>query len=93
MAQDGLTAVRRAMESGAYEIVVLDEINVALFFKLVSVEGVLAVLDAKPPQVELVLTGRRVPEAILARAAYVTEMREVKHPYQEGIQARKGIEF
>jgi cob(I)alamin adenosyltransferase len=93
MAQEGLAAVRRAMESGTYQIVVMDEVNVALFFKLVSVEDVLAVLDAKPPQVELVLTGRRVPEAILARADYVTEMREVKHPYQGGIQARKGIEF
>jgi cob(I)alamin adenosyltransferase len=54
---------------------------------------VLSLLDGKPPQVELVLTGRQVPPEILARADYVTEMREVEHPYHRGIQARPGIEF
>jgi len=93
MAQEGLAAVRRAMLSGEYEIVVMDEINVTLYFKLLTVQDVLEVIDEKPPGVELVLTGRRVPEEILVRADYVTEMREVKHPYQEGIQARKGVEY
>jgi cob(I)alamin adenosyltransferase len=93
MAQQGLAAALDAMQSGTYQIVVLDEINVALYFKLLTVEDVLAVMEAKPDEVELVLTGRRVPEAILARADYVTVMGEVKHPYQQGIKARKGIEF
>ncbi len=92
-ARAGLDAARRAMASGRYELVVLDEINVALYFRLLTVQEVLEVIDAKPEGVELVLTGRRVPDEILARADYVTEMREVRHPYQRGIQARKGIEF
>ena len=92
MAQEGLDAARTAMLGGDYGLVVLDEVNVALFFKLLTVEDVLAFLDQKPPDVELVLTGRRVPQQILDRAHYVTDMREVKHPYQQGIVARKGIE-
>ena len=93
LARAGLDAVRRAMSGGRYEIVVLDEINVALYFRLLTVREVLEVIDNKPDGVELVLTGRRVPDDILARADYVTEMREVRHPYQKGVSARKGIEF
>jgi cob(I)alamin adenosyltransferase len=93
LAREGLAAVRQAIQSGEYDLVVLDEINVALYFRLLTVQKVLDVIDAKPEDVELVLTGRHVPDEILARADYVTEMREVKHPYQRGIQARKGIEF
>jgi cob(I)alamin adenosyltransferase len=93
LAQKGLVTVRQRVMSGEYDLVVLDEINVALYFRLLTVQKVLDVIDAKPEDVELVLTGRHVPDEILARADYVTEMREVKHPYQRGIQARKGIEF
>lgn len=93
MAQEGLAAVHKAMLSGEYQIVVLDEVNVALYFRLLTVEDVLTLIDDKPPEVELILTGRRVPDEILSRADYVTEMREVKHPYRQGIAARKGIEF
>jgi cob(I)alamin adenosyltransferase len=93
MAQEGLAAVRQAMLSNAYDIVVMDEINVALYFRLLAVQDVLKVIDEKPQEVELVLTGRRVPQEILDRADYVTEMRQIKHPYERGIQARKGVEF
>jgi cob(I)alamin adenosyltransferase len=93
LAREGLAAARRAMEGGLYELVVLDEINVALYFQLLTVQEVLEVIDHKPEGVELVLTGRRVPDEILARADYVTEMHEVRHPYQQGIRARRGIEF
>ena len=93
LAKAGLEAARRAMDSGRYELVVLDEINVALHFALLTVREVLEVIEAKPADVELVLTGRRVPPEILARADYVTEMRELRHPYQRGIKARRGIEF
>ena len=93
LARAGLDAARRAMASGRYELVVLDEINVALYFRLLTIREVLAVMDEKPEGVELVLTGRRVPDEILARADYVTEMREIHHPYQQGIKARRGIEF
>ena len=93
LAREGLAAARAAMLSGAFDLVILDEINVALYFELLTVQDVLALIDDKPPKVELVLTGRRVPQAILDRADYVTIMQEGKHPYQQGIQARKGIEF
>jgi len=93
LAQEGLARAGEAMSSGAYDIVVLDEINVALFFKLLTVEDVLELIQDKPDDVELVLTGRRVPDEILARADYVTVMQEARHPYRQGILAREGIEF
>jgi cob(I)alamin adenosyltransferase len=93
LAKKGLDAIRNAMSSGQYQIVVMDEINVALYFKLLAVQEVVAVVEDKPASVELVLTGRRVPQVLLDRADYVTEMTELKHPYQRGIKARQGIEF
>jgi len=93
MAHEGLERARAAMHSGQYAIVVLDEVCVALHFELLTLDEVLAFLDERPAGVELVLTGRRAPEALLARADLVTEMREVKHPYARGIQARQGIEY
>lgn len=93
LAHEGLEKARTAMRSGDYAIVVLDEVCVALHFGLLSVEEVLAFLEEKPKGVELVLTGRRAPEELIARADLVTEMREVKHPYHRGIPARRGIEY
>ena len=93
LAQKGLSAIRRAMTSGQYQIVVMDEINVALYFKLLTLQEVVAAVEDKPVGVELVLTGRHVPQELIDRADYVTEMRELKHPYQRGIRARQGIEF
>ena len=80
------------MESGEWDIVVLDEVCAAVYFKLVTTTAVLAVIDAKPESVELVLTGRYCPDEVVARADLVTEMREVKHYYQQDVPARKGIE-
>jgi cob(I)alamin adenosyltransferase len=91
--REGLRRAVAAMHEGGYDVVVLDEANVALYFGLLSVQEVVDVIEHKPPQVELVLTGRRAPEAILERADYVTVMQELKHPYERGIQAREGIEF
>ncbi|HIE38165.1 MAG TPA: cob(I)yrinic acid a,c-diamide adenosyltransferase [Anaerolineales bacterium] len=91
-ARRGLERARGAMLSGRYDIVVLDEVNVAIWFGLLTVEEVLALLDEKPEDVELVLTGRRAPEALIERADLVTEMREVKHYYRQGVVARPGIE-
>ncbi len=93
MAHEGLEKARAAMRSGRYAIVVLDEVCVALHFELLTLEEVLAFLEERPEGVELVLTGRRAPEALLSRADLVTEMREVKHPYARGVPARRGIEF
>ena len=93
LAHAGLERVRQALHSGEYDIVVMDEINVALFFELLTVDEVLSVIEGRPPGVELVLTGRRVPKEIIAHADLVTEMREIKHPFQRGITARRGIEY
>lgn len=92
-AEDGLARAREALLSGEYDLVILDEVNVAIDFGLVNLEGVLALLAVKPPPVELVLTGRQAPQAILDLADLVTEMQELRHPYHRGIPARAGIEF
>jgi cob(I)alamin adenosyltransferase len=91
-AQQGLERAREAMLSGHYDIVVLDEVNVAIWFELLTLEQVLALLDERPDHLELVLTGRRAPQELIKRADLVTEMQEVKHYYQRGVVARKGIE-
>jgi cob(I)alamin adenosyltransferase len=93
LAQDALGHALDAIASGEYDVVILDEINVALDFGLLSLEQVLGVLDARPSHVELVLTGRAAHPQVVQRADLVTEMREIKHPYQAGIKARKGIEY
>jgi cob(I)alamin adenosyltransferase len=89
----GLERARVALLSGRHDIVVLDEVNVALWFGLLEEEAVLGLVEARPAGVELVLTGRRAPQTILDRADLVTEMREVKHYYTDGVLARKGIEY
>jgi cob(I)alamin adenosyltransferase len=91
-AHRGLAQAREAMRSCQYDIVVLDEVNVTVWFGLLTVEEVLAFLDERPPHVEVILTGRRAPQELIERADLVTEMREIKHYYQQGVEARKGIE-
>ncbi len=93
MAHDALRYASDAMESGEYDIVILDEINVALDFGLIALEEVLRLLDAKPPTLELVLTGRNAHAEIIRRADLVTEMLNIKHPYAQGVAARRGIEY
>ncbi len=92
-ARNGLAEAREAVACGAYDLVVLDEINQAVHFKLIGIPELLALLDARPDSVELLLTGRRAAPELLARADLVTEMREVKHYYAQGVGARHGIEF
>jgi cob(I)alamin adenosyltransferase len=92
-ADAGLQRARKAMLSGGYDLVVLDEIHVALWFELLTEEAVLELLDQRPAALELVFTGRRAPKSIMDRADLITEMLEVKHYYADGILARKGIEF
>jgi len=93
MAQEALTHSLDVLRNGRYDVVVLDELNVALDYGLISLAQVLALLDAKPPHVELVLTGRGAHPRIIERADLVTEMCEIKHPYAAGINGRKGIEY
>jgi cob(I)alamin adenosyltransferase len=92
LAQRGLERIREILAGGAYHMVIMDEICIALHFKLVRVEDVLEIIERRPAGVELVLTGRRAPQALLDKADLVTEMVEVKHPYQRGVMARRGIE-
>jgi cob(I)alamin adenosyltransferase len=91
-ARTGLEKCRRAMLSGRYALVILDEINVALHFRLLSLKEILGFLDQKPADVEIILTGRYAPPALLRRADLVTEMKEKKHYFQRGVRARAGIE-
>jgi cob(I)alamin adenosyltransferase len=91
-ARRGLRRCRAAMLSGEYAIVVLDEVLVAIFFKLLTETEVHAVLDEKPEGVEIVLTGRRAAASLVRRADLVTEMKERKHYYRKGVEARAGIE-
>lgn len=92
-ARAGLDAAKRAIASGDYNVVILDEINVAMSFGLVPTAEVEQMLRGKPPHVEVVLTGRDVPQPIFDLADYVNEITDVKHPYQKNIPARVGIEF
>jgi len=91
-ARTGLRKCRAAMLSGEYRIVVLDEVNTAVYLGLLPEADVLDVLDEKPAGVELVLTGRYAPRSFLRRADLVTEMRERKHYFGRGVRARAGIE-
>ncbi len=88
----GLMAVEEVLKSGNYDVVILDEINVAIYKKLILLEDVLKLLDLKPEHIELVLTGRYADEQIIERADLVTEMKEIKHYFASGVGARKGIE-
>jgi len=81
------------MQSGNYDIVIFDELNMALYYELLDLKEVVKKIVEKPQNVEIVITGRKASEEIIEIADLVTEMREVKHPYQKGIKARIGIEY
>ncbi len=80
------------MLSGKYQVIILDEANIATHYNLFTVEDLLDFVRSKPEDVELVITGRRADPRILEEADLVTEMKEIKHYYQKGVQARDGIE-
>jgi cob(I)alamin adenosyltransferase len=88
----GMEEARRALCSGDYDLIVLDELLGALGKGLVSSEDVVELLRLRSPHTELVLTGRNAPVELMEKADLVTEMCEIKHYYQQGIAARKGIE-
>jgi len=91
-AKQGLQRAREAMNKQEADILVLDEINVAIYFRLVTIKEVLELMEMKPEGMELVLTGRYAPPEIINRADLVTRMECIKHYYYAGIQAREGIE-
>lgn len=88
-----LAASREAMLSGEYDLLVLDEVNLASAWNLVELDDVLRLIADKPQNMELILTGRLADARLIEMADLVTEMRKIKHPYDKGIEARKGIDY
>ena len=88
-----LTLPRKAIMSGKYDMVILDEINVALDFKLIDLKEVIDLIKNKPPALNLILTGRYAPEGIIKLADTVSEVKEIKHHYAAGVKDRAGIEY
>lgn len=93
LAREGLAYAKKIVSDGKHDVVILDEINVALDFRLVALDDVLRMIESRPAHVELILTGRYAPEELIELADLVTDVGEVKHPYQKGIQSRKGIDW
>ena len=93
LASQALKLAREIVKSNEYDVIILDEINVALDLGLIRLQDVVEIIGEKPESVEIVLTGRNAPREIIELADLVTELREVKHPYGRGFQARKGIEY
>jgi cob(I)alamin adenosyltransferase len=92
MAREGLEKAKKAMNSGAYDLIVFDEINTAHFFHLITIEEMLEIINSKPDRVEVIFTGRYAPQEIVDAADLVTEMLEIKHYYTKDVPARAGIE-
>lgn len=93
LAEKGLQSAQKAIRSGKYDMVILDEINVALDFKLIDLKEVTDLIRNKPAGLDLILTGRYAPQQIIELADTVSEIKEVKHHYAAGIKDRPGIEY
>ena len=93
LVQDGFALAKKAIAEKEYDIVILDEINVALDLKLIKLQQVIDIIKKKPDNVEIILTGRNAPEEIIDLADLVTELKDIKHPFHKGFKARKGIEY
>jgi len=93
LAEEGWKAAVEAMQSGKCDMLILDEINNALEFGMISLERVLADLAARPKQLHVICTGRNAPEKLMEAADLVTEMKQIKHPFDSGVFAQKGIEY
>lgn len=91
-ARKGLIEVDRILKSGEYDLVILDEANIAVYYDLFSVEQLIKALENRAEEVEVVITGRYAADKIIEYADLVTEMKEIKHYYQKGVKARVGIE-
>ncbi|MGC1453844.1 MAG: cob(I)yrinic acid a,c-diamide adenosyltransferase [Nitrospirota bacterium] len=93
VADDALRAARQRIHSASWDIVVLDEINIAVKLGLIDIKDVLELARSKPPALHLILTGRDAHPDLIAAADLVTEMRDLKHPYAAGVPAQKGIDY
>ena len=92
IAKEGLKEIENILKSEEYDIVVLDELNIAIYYNLVSLEEVIDILKNKNEKIEVIITGRYAREELINLADLVTEMKEVKHYYKKGVEARVGIE-
>ncbi|MBI5058287.1 cob(I)yrinic acid a,c-diamide adenosyltransferase [candidate division KSB1 bacterium] len=92
-ARDALAFAKQKLASGSYQLVLLDEIFVAISLSLITTESVLDLMDARPVATTLIMTGRGAPQSIIDRADTVTEMREIKHAFQRGMLARQGVDY
>jgi cob(I)alamin adenosyltransferase len=92
-AKKALRTARKKMLSGKCDVLILDEVNVALKLGLLELADVIALIEARPQDVHLILSGRGAHEEVVRRAHLVTEMRNIKHPYELGIEAEKGIDY
>jgi len=93
LAREALDHARQIIDGGEHDMLILDEVNVALAWGLIEMEELLSLMDAKPKDMELVLTGRSAHPEVMKRADLVTEMLDIKHPFDAGVPARQGIEF
>ena len=93
LARKGFDHAKNILTTGEYDVVILDEINVALDYHLIPLADVLGLMKEKPEKVELVFTGRYAPVELIQQADVVSEIVEIKHPYQKGVQCRKGIDW
>lgn len=93
LAREGLELAKNIIRTGEYQLIILDEINVAVDYGLIKVEEVLELINLKPEGVTLVLTGRYAPEEIINRADMVSEVKDIKHHYRQGIPSQPGIEY
>lgn len=89
---EGLSFINNVFKEESYNLIIMDEIMAALYNKMVEVDDVVSLIKNKPPHIELIMTGRNAPQELVELADYVTEMKLIKHPFQQGIYARKGIE-
>ncbi len=92
IAREGLERVREILTTSDYDLVILDEIMIAVYYHLFSDQEVIELLESRKENIEVVMTGRYAPQSLIDYADLVTEMREIKHYYQKGVQARIGIE-
>lgn len=92
IARDGLAEMADILKSGRFDVVIMDEACIALYYRLFSFEELWKAVSQRAEHVEVVITGRYAPDALIEKADLVTEMKEIKHYYTKGIQARTGIE-
>ncbi|MEM3382429.1 MAG: cob(I)yrinic acid a,c-diamide adenosyltransferase [Nitrososphaerales archaeon] len=93
LAKKGFEYAKRIINSSKYDMVILDEIWVAVHHKLIKLSEVISLIEKKPEHIELVLTGRYAPKKAYDYADYVSEIKKIKHPYSKGLKAREGIEY